>query len=67
MPTHRPCPLPQAGYKANINRAATVRREEFPYVTAAISNAALSARTKKDRLVAFTAMRMTLLAHNPED
>ncbi|KAK5936854.1 hypothetical protein PMZ80_010973 [Knufia obscura] len=61
-----PCPLPQAGYDASIKRAATVRAEGMRNVAVAVSTAATSAKTKKERPVAFNAVQMSLLAQDPE-
>lgn len=61
-----PCPLPQAGYEASVKRAATVRAEGMRNVAVAVSTAATSAKTKKERPVAYNAVRMSLVAQDPE-
>lgn len=61
-----PCPLPQAGYDASVQRAPKVRAEGMRNVAVAVSTAATSEKTKKERLVAFEAVRMSLLSQDPE-
>lgn len=61
-----PCPLPQAGYDASVQRAAKVRSEGMKNVALAVSKAATSEKTKRERTVAFEAIRMSLLAQDPE-
>ena len=61
-----PSPLPQAGHDASIARAAKVRAEGMSDVAVAVSSAATSEKTKKERPVAFTAIQMCLLTQDVE-
>ncbi|KAK5081184.1 hypothetical protein LTR05_007978 [Lithohypha guttulata] len=61
-----PCPLPQAGYEASTQRAAKVRAEGMRNVAVAVSTAGTSAKTRKERPVAFTAVQMSLMSQDPE-
>lgn len=61
-----PCPLPQAGFDASIQRAAKARAEGMRKVAVAVSTAATSEKTKQERPLAFNAVQMSLLAQDPE-
>ncbi|KPI43993.1 uncharacterized protein AB675_6172 [Cyphellophora attinorum] len=61
-----PIPVPAGGVNASVARAAKVRSEGMREVTAAVSTAATSEKTKAERPLAFAAVQMSLLSQDPE-
>lgn len=61
-----PCPLPAAGADGSIKRAASVRAEGMRNVAVTVATGGTSEKTKTDRLLAFTAVQMSLLSQDPE-
>lgn len=61
-----PCPLPAAGADGSIKRAASVRAEGMRSVAMTVATGGTSAKTKSERLVAFTAVQLSLLSQDPE-
>lgn len=61
-----PIPLPEAASKNNHARAALVRKETMAAVVDAVVSAGTSAKTQASNPVAVAAVRMSLLAQDPE-
>jgi pimeloyl-ACP methyl ester carboxylesterase len=61
-----PSPLPEAGQKGSIARAATVRSSGMAAVVDAVVTAGTSAKSKTDSPIGIIATRMSLLAQDPE-
>jgi len=61
-----PNPLPEAGQKGSIARAATVRSSGMAAVVDAVVTAGTSAKSKTDNPLGIAAARMSLLGQDPE-
>lgn len=61
-----PAPLPAAAVEANLQRAATVRKEGLRNVAISVARAATSAKTQAERSLSLTAVQMSLLSQDPE-
>ena len=61
-----PSPLPEAGRQASDTRAALARTKGMSAVVDAVVNAGTSAKTKKEKPLAVTAVRLSLLGQDPE-
>ena len=61
-----PSPLPEAGSKGSYARAALARSKGMTAVVDAVVSAGVSEKTKRDRSVSVTAVRLSLLGQDPE-
>lgn len=61
-----PTPLPLASAEANIQRAATVRKEGLRNIALSVAAAGTAAKTRSERPLSLTAVQMSLLAQDPE-
>lgn len=61
-----PSLLPEAGSKGSHDRAALVRSKGMAAVVDAVAAEGTSEKTKKNNLVALTAVRLSLLGQDPE-
>lgn len=61
-----PSPLPEAGSSASYTRAATARTKGMAAVADAVATAGTSEHTKAANPLALTAVRLSLMGHDPE-
>ena len=61
-----PSPLPEAGSKGSYARAALARSKGMAAVVDAVASAGVSEKTKTERPVSVTAVRLSLLGQDPE-
>lgn len=61
-----PTPLPASAAEANLQRAATVRKEGLRNVAISVARATTSAKTQAQRPLSLTVVQMSLLSQDPE-